>query len=185
MCSRAELPATAVALLEPLEPGPELVAALTELARAESLQARYEAGLSYAERALSLAGQLGLPQPARALGWRGAARCSLGDRGGLGDYREAITLATKAGQGREVANLHNNLAAALWPVKGPAATLVVCQTGIEFAQARGLAEMAERLTVNTVTTLVETGEHEQALTLAGSLAARAETSGDLLGLTRG
>ena len=37
------------------------------------------------------------------------ARSSLGDRGGLDDFREAITLATQAGQGREVALLHNNL----------------------------------------------------------------------------
>ena len=41
------------------------------------------------------------------------ARCNLGDWGGLDDYREAITLATEAGQGREVSVLHNNLRDAL------------------------------------------------------------------------
>ena len=56
-----ELPAQALALLEPLPPGPELVGALTELARAEALQGRSEAGLGYAEQALALAEQLGLP----------------------------------------------------------------------------------------------------------------------------
>ena len=48
-------------------------------------------------------------RPARALGYRGMARADLGDPGGLQDFREAIELATEAGQGREVALLHNNL----------------------------------------------------------------------------
>ena len=40
----------------------------------------------YAEQALALAEQLGLARPARALGYRGLARCNLGDPGGLEDY---------------------------------------------------------------------------------------------------
>ena len=180
----AELPAVAVALLEPLEPGPELVGALTELARAESKQGRNEAGLAHAERALSLAAQLGLPRPARALGYRGATRSNLGDRGGLDDYREAIALATQAGEGREVALLHNNLATGLWPVEGPAAGAAALQTGIEFARSRGLTGSAETLTANTIDALFETGEHEQALSLADSLAVRAEASGDMTGLAQ-
>ena len=178
-----ELPAQALALLEALPPGPELVSVLAEAAGAEVLQGRNEAGLGYAERALTLAGELGLPRPARALGYRGAARSSLGERGGLDDFRQAISLATEAGQGREVAVLHNNLAYALSPVEGPAAVLDVLRAGIAFAQARGLTEVAEALTANTVGTLVETGEHEQALTRASSLADQAEASGNLLDLT--
>ena len=54
--------------------------------------------------------RLGLPAPARALGFRGLARGQLGDRGGMADFREAIVLATAAGQGRDVALLHNNYA---------------------------------------------------------------------------
>ena len=177
-------PYKALALLEPLPSGPELVSVLTEAAATALLQERHETGLGYAERALSLAGELGLPRPARALGFRGMARSNLGERGGLDDFREAITLATKAGQGREVALLHNNLAVALWPVEGPAAVLEVLQAGIAFAQARGLTEMADTLTANTVGGLVETGEHEQALTRASSLADQAEASGNLLGLAQ-
>ena len=179
----AELPAEAVALLEPLEPSPELVGALTELARAEVLQGRYEAGLGYAEQALALAGELGLPRPARALGYRALARCRLGDRGGLDDFRDAITLATEAGQGREVALLHNNLAYALTPIDGPVAVLELLQAGIAFAEARGLTEVADMLRSNSVEALVETGEHEQALALAGELAAELEAGGGALDLT--
>ena len=43
--------------------------------RAEALQGRTEAGIGYAEQALALAEELGLPRPARALGYRGLARC--------------------------------------------------------------------------------------------------------------
>jgi class 3 adenylate cyclase/tetratricopeptide (TPR) repeat protein len=175
----AELPAAAVALLEPLQPDPELVSALTELAVAEVLQGRAEAGLGYAEQALTLAERLGLGRPARALGFRAMARCNLGDRGGLDDFREAIVLATEAGQGREVAILHNNLGYALESVEGPAASLAVDRAGIAFAEARGLSEAAEGLTASTVDVLVATGEHKQALVLADELAGELEASGNV------
>ena len=172
-----ELPAQAVALLEPLPPGPELVGALTELARAETLQGRNEAGLGYAERALTLAGELGCERPARALGYRGLARSNLGDRGGLDDFREAITLATQAGQGREVAILHNNLGASLCagrrPRRGPGGS-----AGGDRLRAGPRAHRGRRLLMaNTLDALVETGEHEQALALASELAARSRRAG--------
>ncbi len=178
-----ELSAEALELLEPLPPGPEHVAALTGVASVEALQGRSEAGIDYAEQALSLANQLGLPRPARALGYRGLARCRLGDLGGLDDFREAIVLATQAGQGREVAGLHNNYAVTLWPVEGPRAALEVLQAGITFAGSRGLTEAAEGLTANMLEALAQTGEHEQALTLAAELATAFEASGNLLHLT--
>ena len=177
-----ELPAQAVALLEPLPPGPEHVSALTELAGAEALQERNEASRGYAERALALAEQLGLARPARALGVRAMARSNLGDRGGLDDFREAIALATEAGQGREIAVLHSNLGGALWSFEGPVADLEVMRAGIAFAQARGLSEAVGFLTANTLGALFETGEPEQALILASELAARAGASGNMLDL---
>ena len=178
-----ELPAQAVAMLEPLPAGPEHVGALTELARTEALQGQYEPGLGHAERALTLAEELGLPRPARALGYRAMARCDLGDRGGLADFREAIALASEAGQGREVALLHNNLAYALAPIEGPVAAQELLQAGIAFAEARGLTEVANQLTANRVETLLETGEDEQAFALAGEFAAGVEASGSVFELS--
>ena len=110
------------------------------------------------------------------------ARGILGDRGGLDDYREAITLATQGGQGREVAVLHNNLAEVLRTVEGPAAALDVLRAGIEFAQARGLTEMVDFMTASTVERLVESGQHEQALTIAAEIATRLEAGGRVLDL---
>ena len=58
--------------------------------------------------ALALAGELGLPRPARTLGYLGFARCDLGDLAGLEDFRDAIALATEAGQGREAGLIYGN-----------------------------------------------------------------------------
>jgi class 3 adenylate cyclase/tetratricopeptide (TPR) repeat protein len=179
----AEPPLQAVALLEPLPPGPELVGALSEVAINETLQGRGEAGLAYAERALLLAERLGLGRPARTLGSRAVARSFLGDRGGLDDFREAIAVASEAGQGRDVAVLHNNLANYLWPVDGPAAACKVLQAGIAFAQARGLTETLDWMTAGTADLFFERGQHEQAFTVAAELAARLEASGAMLLLT--
>ena len=176
-----ELAAEALELLEPLAPGPELVAALTEMAIIESIHGRAEDGLRHAEQALAVAERLGLARPARALGFRGLSRCVLGDRGGLEDFRTAIVLATDAGQGREAALLYNNLATALSVYEGPVAALEVYRAGIEFAQARGLTEMTDVMTASTIEVLCDSGEHDEALTLAAELAGRFESS-DVWGL---
>jgi hypothetical protein len=177
-----QLPAQALELLEPLAPGPELVAALTEIAIIESLQGRAEVGLRRAEQALAVAERLGLARPARALGFRGHARCALGDRGGLEDFRAAIALASDAGQGREVALLYNNLATVLTAYEGPVAALEIYWAGIEFAQARGLTGMTDGMTASVLEVLCDSGEHDEALTVAAELAGRLESSRDVWGL---
>ena len=75
-------------------------------ARAEALQGIPDAAISVADRALTLADELTFERPPRALGYRGSARADIGDAAGIEDMREAIRLATNAGQGREVALLH-------------------------------------------------------------------------------
>ncbi len=166
----AEPPAQALALLEPLPPGPELVGALTAMAGTEALDGRNEAAVSHAERALALAEKLRLQRPARALGSRGMARCELGDPAGLRDMREAITLAVEAGQGREAAVAYNNLGMELWGFEGPGAALEIMRAGIAFAQARGLAEQVNSITVSTLDALIDTGELDVALEIAAGLA---------------
>ena len=178
----AELAADALALLESLPPGPELVGALTELSRAEILQGRFEAGLGYAGRALLLVEQLGMPRPARAVGYRGLARANLGDPAGLDDLREAIVLATEAGQGREVGLLHNNLSTVVSAVEGPVASLDVLWAGIAFVRSRGLTEATEFLTAGALWLLVDTGEHDQAFELAARIADQLETSANIFDL---
>jgi class 3 adenylate cyclase len=165
-----ELTGQAVALLEPLPPGPELVEALTGWAGAELLQGRKDDGLRFAEQALALADQLSLERPARALGYRGTARSALGDPGGLDDHREAIALATQAGQGAAAALLYNNLAISLRSFEGPKASLEVLDTAIAFAQQRGLAQLVATATTSKLDSLFDGGEFDAALELAAGLA---------------
>jgi class 3 adenylate cyclase/tetratricopeptide (TPR) repeat protein len=176
------LPVEALALLEPLGPSPELVGALTEVARGDALQGRSEDALRVADQALALAEELGLPRPARALGYRALARANLGDPGSLLDYREAIDLATEAGQGREVGILLNNLGADLFVFEGPGAALAVMRDGIAYARARGLAEVADLLIQSSLDPLVESGELEEAIAIAAEMAPRLEASGDVFAL---
>ena len=178
----AELPADAVALLEPLPPGPELVGALTELARAEGLTGSSEAAARHAEQALALAERLGLTRPARTIGYLGLARCDLGDPAGLADYREALAIATEAGQGNEAAVIYANLGETLSMFEGPAAALDLLRQGIAFAQARGITRLVNHITPCTLDLLFHCGELDEALELAVSITDRLEEGTDGLAL---
>ena len=113
--------------------------------------------IEHADRALALAAQLGLPEPARALGFRGAARVRLGDAGGLEDMRTALAAATAQGLGRDVAILYNNLAEATWLVEGPRQRLELAREGARFARRRGIEEVALCLDAITVGALADLG----------------------------
>jgi tetratricopeptide (TPR) repeat protein len=111
------------------------------------------------------------------------ARCNLGDPGGVEDYRAALEIATEAGQGREVALLHNNLGIALWIFEGPGESLEVLRDGIGFAQARGLVEMLDSLMASQFDVLYELGDLDEALEVAARVAERLEASGDVYDLS--
>lgn len=165
-----ELAAEAFALVEPLAPGPALVEALGAAAGSEMLQGRHDAAINLADRALTLADELGLPRPARALGARGSSRADIGDPAGIDDMREAIRLATQAGQGAAVAITYNNLGIGLGAFEGPQAALAELRSGIVYAGARGLTEMADFATTSTISPLLDAGQLDEALTLGTTLA---------------
>ena len=165
----AELVSQAFALLEPLPPDRDMVAALTEVAAAEMLQGRSESAIDVARRALSLAEELGLGLPPRALGYLGSSRMDIGDAAGAKDMREAILLANQAGQGREVALLHNNLSLGLWVFEGPQAALDELAVGVAYATARGLTEMVEWATTSTLSPRFDIGQPDEAITLVDEL----------------
>ncbi|MDP9260194.1 MAG: AAA family ATPase [Actinomycetota bacterium] len=172
----ADLPAEAVALLGPLPAGPVLVSALTDLARAEALQGRGEPSIQHAEQALALAGELRLPRPARTVGYRGLARCDLGDAAGLEDFREAIALATEVGQGREAGVIYANFGETLWAFEGAVAALEAMRSGIAFAQDRGLAETVTYITGSTLDPLFGHGAFDEALEVAAAIVERSENT---------
>jgi class 3 adenylate cyclase/tetratricopeptide (TPR) repeat protein len=167
----------ALTLLEAQPPGPELVAAYAELAGRRFVGGVYQEAIAVAERSVALADELGLPERVRALGYRGAARSYLGEREGLDDMRQALELAVEQGRGREAAVLHNNYALAVWLYEGPQAALAVCREGIDFCERRGITEMVNHMSAQSLTFLAELGRAEQALGEAGRLAERAELAG--------
>ncbi len=164
----------ALAILEPLPPGPELVGALTEIARAGALAGKPTEGIRDADRALALAEEIGAPTPARALGYRGLARCELGDAGGLDDMRRALRIAIDAGQGREAGTLYNNLGRTIWGYEGPEVALEIYRQGIAFDRARGLNALAVWCEGSSLDVLVDRGELEEAIAASHRVAEAAE-----------
>jgi class 3 adenylate cyclase/tetratricopeptide (TPR) repeat protein len=177
-----QVAAEAVAALEPLDPSPELAQALTEQATASFTSSEHREAVALADRAIALAEELGLAEPARALGFRGAARAFLGDAGGMQDMRRALDAATDQGLGREVAVLHYNLADALWPIEGPRARLEALREGSAFAERWGIEEFVLGFAATTVSTLVDLGSYQEAMAMAGDLLPRLEAAEDVYAL---
>jgi class 3 adenylate cyclase len=177
---RTEAIAEAIALLEAEEPGPELVAAYGELAGMHLvLFSAFPEGIAAAEQALQLAVELRLPEPARALGFRGAARAHFGQRQGIDDLRRAVALSVERGRGRDAAVCYGNLAEALWLYEGAQAALAACGEGIDFCQRRGIAEFALAIASSRLTYLAACGCPEEALVEAEPLATQAEAAGSV------
>ena len=174
-----EMIAEAVELLEAQPAGPELVAGHTYMAGRQTLASRYAQGLAAAERALALGAELGLPEPAFALHWRGLARCELGDADGVEDVRRALQLALEQGQGRETAVIYGNLAWVVWFYQGPQAALDAYGEGIAFCERRGITEVTLHMRGESLSLLAELGQTEQALAEAGPLADRLQAAGDI------
>jgi tetratricopeptide (TPR) repeat protein len=171
--------AEALQLLEAEQPGPELVAAYTQQARARVLGGAHEEAVAAADKALNLAARLDLPRPAAALGYRGLALANLGERQGVEEMRQALQLAIEQGEGRSAAVLYNNLVVIAWLYEGPQAGLDLSREGIDFCQRRGLTEIAEAMAGGQTPILAELGRIEEALTDAARLADRLEQAGDI------
>jgi class 3 adenylate cyclase/tetratricopeptide (TPR) repeat protein len=176
------LAAEAVSLIETEMPGPVLVAAYAELASVQSVAGAHADAIAIAERAIRLAETSGLPEPARALGYRGYARASLGDADGLAEMERALALLLEQGAGRDAAILQNNLAVARYPLQGPERSLAAFEQGIAFCEQRGLAGITVALGANCPGLLVELGRPDEALEQAARFAAAAEASGDTFSL---
>lgn len=181
---RQEQAATAEALrlLEAETPGPELVDAYAQLAGAHVRGAAFAEAITAAEAALRLAAQLGLPEPAQALGQVGAARAYLGDPQGLDEMRRALALAIEQGRARDAAILHNNLALVTWEYQGPSAALDLCGEGIAFCERRGIAEVALFIAAMRLTLLAASGRSDDALAQVEPVVDLAQAASDATSL---
>ncbi|MGZ4337227.1 MAG: adenylate/guanylate cyclase domain-containing protein [Gaiellaceae bacterium] len=172
------LAAEAVAVLEQQPPGAALVAAYEQLANAQCIAGAYPQAIEAADLASNLTEMLDLPDPARALGYRGFSRFYLGDADGLLEMEQALALLVERGAGRDAAILQNNLALARYPLQGPALSLAAFEKAIAFCDERGLAEPASTLESNCPGLLAELGRLDEALERAARLASALELSGN-------
>ncbi|HEY4727455.1 MAG TPA: AAA family ATPase, partial [Actinomycetes bacterium] len=159
----------AIELLERERPGPELVSAYVSMAGDRVIAGHAGDALEWADKALALADELGgLPRVRpRILDARGMARCDLGDfLGGMDDLRSGLALGLELGSGYDTAVIYNNLAEPVWLVEGPDAAMALCESGIDFAERRGLSEAAMWLRSFTVGPLLDLGRWEEAVVLA-------------------
>ena len=177
-----EVAAEAVALLGSGGPVTELVAAYAETARLEALSGEYSEAIESAERTMALAKDLGLDEPAKALGYRGFGRCALGDAGGLEDLRRALELSIERGQGREVGVWQLNLAVFLWPIEGPAPSLAILRQGIDFAERHRITELALAMRAESLMWLTDLGSWDEVVEAATDLIEKLEATGALVSL---
>jgi tetratricopeptide (TPR) repeat protein len=170
----------AIALLEAQPPGPELVAAYAMLASVRVVfLSDFPAAVRASEQALALAAELHLPEHARALGFRGNARASLGERDGLDDLRRALALSVERGRSRDAAVFYHNLAYALASYEGPQAALALAREGADFCGRRGIAEFERNLAARIVFYSAQCGRVAEALAEAEPLAAQLAADGSV------
>jgi class 3 adenylate cyclase/tetratricopeptide (TPR) repeat protein len=171
--------AEAVEILERDGPNPDLVRALSNEARDLELRGNeHDAAIDVSDRAIAMASDLGLPEPARAIEGRGLARMSAGDPGGLDDMHRALELAKAQGLGRDVDVIQYNLADAAGSLSGPAEKLALDREGFAKAVDRGDAEFALSFRQAIVSALTDLGSWDEALSLAESLTEDLERAGE-------
>jgi tetratricopeptide (TPR) repeat protein len=177
-----QLAEEAVAKLEVEPPGPDLVTAYSQVASSRMRRGAYAEVIEWADRSLSLAANLGLEEPIRALLARGTSRCLLGDREGLEEERRTLAIAIDRGMGREAAVLYNNIAVDLASLEGPREALRTVEEGIRFAEDRGIDEWALWMRTTLFNQRCALGDWDQVLAEAAPLAERLEAGGMMIAL---
>ena len=169
--SRAVL-AEGMRLLEAQPAGPELANAFAQKAFDALVSGQLEEAVAWADKTAVLADELDLGQQrVRALMDRGSARCELGNLEGLNDLRAALEAALALGLGRETAAIANNLGEELWPVEGPAAALESLEWAVDFAERRGIEEIAIWIRTSTMGPRFDLGDWDQLLGLTDEVLA--------------
>jgi class 3 adenylate cyclase/tetratricopeptide (TPR) repeat protein len=160
----------AVEILEAEPPGPELVRAWTRMAGQHLSFSTYAECRAYAERALELAQRLGMDDEAvRARQFLGAARCEMGDPGGLADLWSALRQGLDLGLGEEVVVTYGNLAYQLWLRDGPAIARQVWSAAVEFSVVRGFRTQAAWSRAGQLEVLFDLGRWDELLDVAAGM----------------
>jgi class 3 adenylate cyclase/tetratricopeptide (TPR) repeat protein len=148
----------AVDLLEREPPSLELVGAYAEMTRYYHFAWPAEEALSWADKTIVAAKELGLDGPRlRALRYRGFALSELGDPRGLDDLNEAFQASLELG-GDHAMDAYLAVSDLTWWSEGPAAGLNMYRAGIELAERSGMTYHAMYLNGESVWPLFDLGE---------------------------
>ena len=143
------------------------MAAYTEMAGSRLMGGHSEEALAWADKALALGRELELPNMlAKALDYRGLARCDLGDLDGVDDMREALAIAHELGATRDIAVLLSNIAGLRWAMEGPVAALETFHEALDLAQRRGMVGTVMWLQGNMLQPLFELGRWDEVVRVA-------------------
>jgi len=137
----------AVAQLEVEGPSPELLAGLNRWVGNTWGNLDPQATLQVADRAIAVAGQLGVPPEPRAVCYRGCARCDMGDAGGLGDLRRSLELVRAGGTQEFAGDIFWAASCDISMFEGFRTGLEIAREGLGYAQRRGDIDM--ELTLRT------------------------------------
>jgi class 3 adenylate cyclase len=169
----------AVALLEPLGTSRALVDALTELAGTLTASAvDLDLVVAVVDRAEALSRDLGIELPARALGFRGAARFELGSDAGLRELDEAFERLVAAGAARNAGVVIFNRARSLWEIEGPR-SLERFEEARDFSLARGQEQLARFALRGIAIQLADQGRYDDLAELAAHYGPALERGGEL------
>jgi len=141
---------------------PEMGSVLASWASVLTVLERHEEVISVTDKVMEVDG-LAPPDLVTALGYRGVARCALGDRGGLEELREGLAIAQEKGVGYEMAILGFNLATSTALYEGPAAALEIRRESLESAERRGNQQVALGQRMGVVDDLTWIGRWQEAL----------------------
>ncbi len=157
-----------VTVLERLPPGRDLLLALSTRMYKELNYGRLDETLAAGKVLEQVAAEAGLPVPAWAFGYRGMARSSLGDAGGLDDLRTCVELVQLEGD-PGIPGALRNLASTTQLFEGYGNALSACIEWAAFARGRGLSHAGREIDSERVWFLIESGELDAADSLADAL----------------
>lgn len=165
-------------LLESQPPGKQLAEAYVVLAGQRLVAGQSARARDLAQRAIDLGTKLGLDSAvSRALGFRGGARCDLGDEGGIEDMRKHLEFVLQRGETDAAGSAYINLGDAVWVNEGPIEGLKVHREGMEFSTRRGAISSAMWARAESAWMLFDTGEWDDVIRATDEVAAWVEGGG--------
>ena len=167
-----------ISILEHQPPGLLLAGAYVSLAGQALVSGRSERAKELAQRAIDLGSTLGMDSAvARALGFRGGARCDLGDPGGIEDLRKCLESVLELGETEGAGSAYVNLGDAVWINEGPLEGLKLHRTGVEFCARRGATGGAMWARAETTWMLYDTGDWDDVIAATDEVTAWVEAGG--------